>query len=148
MKEFKSNIFIVLKNTIIYSLAMSVILLIANQALIQFKRVHLSFPVLGAIGAIGLVIVLAIVWSDWIRIVVQDGKMIIYRGKKVKNHFVVSDCKISSKITTKGFNSNCQLTIEHDSGIEWLDCSMLGTRRYKKLLEAIGFDNPIKVNVQ
>lgn len=148
MKEFKSNIFIVLKNTTIYIFAMSVFILIVYQALIQFKGIHLSYPLLGAICVAGLVIVLAIVWSDWIRIAVQDGEMIIYRGKRVKNHFVISDCKMSSKITTKGFNSDCQLTIEYDGGIEWLDCSMLGKRRYKKLLETIGFDNPIKVNVQ
>lgn len=148
MEKFKCNIINVLRTLISYILAVLVIVLIIYNLMIFWKGIQLSYPVLGGIGGALLLVALAIMWNDCICIVIQEGELIIYRGKKVKNRFMIADCKMNSKITTKGLHSDCQLIIEAKEGVEYLDCSMMGIRRFKKLLEAIGFNNPIKVNAQ
>ena len=148
MVEFKSNILIVIKILIYYVFLITVITLVSYNVLILWKGIHLSYPLLGIIWAVLLILALALIGYDCVRVVVQDDELIIYRGRKVKNRFVISDCKMDSKIITRRLSSDCQLIIESDSGFEWLDCSMMGRKRFERLQDAIGFNNPVKVKIQ
>ena len=148
MNEFKSKTIIIFKTFIYYILVMSVVVWMIYNLIIMWKGIQLSYPMVVGMWGVLLILACTLIWYDSIRIVIQNGEMIVYRGRQVMDRFVIMECKMNSRITTKLWGSNCQLIIEFQERVEWLDCSMLGKKRFKKLLEAIGFNNPIKVRMQ
>lgn len=147
LSEFKSNFFVVCIWTFYYMLAVPVIILLIYNALILSMGYYLPVAVLGIIGGVLASIVFLVIRNGCIRVVVQDGKLTVYNGHHLRKQFKIEDCQLNSKTTTRGFVCECQLIIRQYGRTEYLNCTMLGKKRFAKLLNTLGFNKPIKINV-
>ena len=145
MKEFKSSLFIIVKN-VFYGIFGG-----AAIALIMYMFMEdLVIPII--VGTVlGLLIIYFAIVKDNIRIIVDPDRFTVYRGKKLKHSFNTKEVSMHAKIKTVDGDSDCTLTVTTPDGKETrIDCSMLGQSRFYKLLDALDvFDGePVEVRTK
>lgn len=95
-----------------------------------------------------LFFLLIIYWStviDNIKVVIDGDELIFYRGKKEKYRFVISQCSFSSSIESSDGVDICTLVVKTIKKETAIDCSMLGSKNYEKLLDILEINETISL---
>lgn len=138
-KEYKSSLYIIIKN-IIYGIFGG-----AFATFIASIWLELTYSI--AIGGtLGLLIIYFAVFGDNIRLLIDDEKLRIYRFRKLKHEFDLNEVSFSARIKTTydsaGSDSDCTLNVtKKDGETVSIDCSMLGARRFYRLLDDLEINN-------
>jgi len=147
-KVYKSSLYIIIKN-IVYGICGGGV-----AALI----IHIWLDLIPSIvvgTSIGLFIIYLAVYADNIKLIIENEKLSIYRFSKLKHEFNLSEVSISASIKTTydgaGSDSDCYLTItKSENKVERIDCSMLGVRRFYRMLDDLDINNgePVKIKTK
>ena len=138
-KEYKSSLFIIVKN-IVYGVAGGfTAALVASWFLGSSAAIVIGFAVCAAI------IYFAVI-GDNITVVVENGEMIVSRFSRELHRFTLDECAFNAKIVTTsdmtGGDSDCTLRVIDADGEETsIDCTMMGRTRFMRLLEDLGLVN-------
>ncbi len=135
MTEFKSSSFVIVKN-LLYAV-------FGGAAAVFIAHIWLNFTYSIIIGsALCLILAYFALFGDNLRAVIDGDELIVYRGKKEKYRFTISQCHFHSRMVTKSGDSDCHLTITSpDGSSQTVDFSMLGASRYYRFLDALGFND-------
>ncbi|MDR3295024.1 MAG: hypothetical protein LBT26_04215 [Clostridiales Family XIII bacterium] len=139
---FKSSTFVIIKN-IIYAVAGGLVAaFIANW--------FLDSRIAAAIGVfLCLLIAYFAMFGDNIRIVVGEDDFTVFRRRKLRHSFKLSEVSIHAKIRSTTGDSDCTLTVtERDGSQTHIDCTMLGGSRFYRLLDALRVTDPEPVEVK
>ena len=147
-KVYKSSLYIIIKN-IVYGICGGGV-----AALI----IHIWLELIPSIAigtALGLFIIYLAVYSDNIKLVIDSEKLSIYRFSKLKHEFNLSEVSIGATVKTTydgaGSDSDCYLIItKSENEVERIDCSMLGARRFYRMLDDLEINNgdPVKIKTK
>ena len=147
-KVYKSSLYIIIKNIIYGICGGGVIILIAHIWLDLTRAIALG-------SLIGIFIIYLAVFVDNIKLIIEDNKLSIYRFNKLKYEFNLEEVSIGASIKTTydgaGSDSDCTLIITNSNGeVERIDCSMLGARRFYRMLDSLEINNgaPLKIKTK
>ena len=140
MTVYKSSIFVLLKN-VFYGIGGGFVAALIGNAFMDMLYAIILGIVLGA-----AVIYITLV-SDNIKVTIDGDILSFYRLGKLKHQFSISRVGLHARIKSSGGDSDCTLTVTEPDGRETaIDCSMLGERRFYKLLDELKVgDEPIEL---
>ncbi len=144
-KEYKSSLFIIIKN-IVYG--------IVGGAFAGFIATIWLDPLYCILigSGLGLLLIYFAVFGDNIKLVIEDDKLYVYRFSKLKYEFNLEEVEINARIKTTydsaGSDSDCTLNVVKETGeTVRVDCSMLGVTRFYRLLEDLKITDNVPTKV-
>ncbi|MCL1890959.1 MAG: hypothetical protein FWG00_02915 [Coriobacteriia bacterium] len=136
MEVYQSSLFVKIKE-IVYGVAGGAVL-----ALILSWFLRWEIALAAGIAVLLLSILFALFFNN-IKIVVDGDSFSVHRGSKEKHRFNLSEVGISALIKTTDGDSDCALSVTQANGeMTNIDCSMLGARRFNRLLDTLGVTDP------
>ena len=146
MREFKSSLFVIAKN-VLYGVGGAFV-----AALVLSWFLNGTVAVLLGL-AVGAAIIYLAVYSNNIRVAVDNNTVSFHRRGTLLHQFSLDDHSFRAKVVTTtdstGSDSDCDLTVTAPDGSETqIDCSMLGYNQFMELLDCLGFNDQPPVAVE